>query len=258
MKRNPSEGWSDYPDHFSSPDDVVKYDELFESDACERVCWTVQRPILVTVLSDLRLRAPEIGNQALDFACGSGRITGAVQDAGWSVAGLDASGAMLEVARLRLPELEFCEGRLGESKADEWVAARGGFQLVTSFRFFLNAPADQREAILNLLVAQLTPRGHLVLNNHGSGPSLRNLGLRVRHKSGSTTITQRAFAEMLSTAGLHVEHQWGSQLFPRSLYGAPIVGGIVRAIERFLPKTAIGRAIARRFGANQTYVCRAS
>ena len=179
----------------------------------------VQRPLLVSVLKDLHGQGSDNDQQALDFACGSGRITGAVRDAGWSVVGLDASGAMLEVARLRLPDVEFCEGRLGESNADDWVSARGSFQLVTAFRFFLNAPADQRLAVLQLLVARMTPHGHLVLNNHGSGPSLRNLGLRLRRKPGATTITQRAFVELLHAAGLRVERQWGGQLFPRSLYG---------------------------------------
>jgi SAM-dependent methyltransferase len=256
MKANRSEGWSDYSQYFSSTDDVTKYDALFESDACEHACWGVQRPLLLSVLRDLHGGDSTDASRALDFACGTGRVTVVVRDAGWDVVGLDASPAMIEPARARLPDVEFREGLLGDAETDQWLAGIGGFQLITAFRFFLNASAADRGPILQLLAAQLAATGRLVVNNHGSGPSLRNLGLRVRRKAGSTMIAQRDFVTMLTDAGLHVERQWGGQIFARSLYGAPVVGGVCRAVERLLPRSTFGRRFVRQFGANQMYVCR--
>ena len=255
MKRNLSRGWADYPEHFSSSEDVVKYDELFASDACERSCWEVQRPILLSSLTELLACSSATGRGALDFACGTGRITEVVRDAGWAVVGLDGSPAMLDLARRRLPNVEFRVGRLGEPATDEWASFDGGFQLITTFRFFLNAPSEERATILGLLAELLSPGGYLVLNNHGSSPSLRSISLWVRRKHESTVLTQREFRMLLDTADLKIEQQWGGHILTRSLYRVSIVGTAVRAIERHLPSSSLGRWMLRRVGANQTYVC---
>lgn len=255
MKRNLSQGWSGYSQHFSSAEDVVQYDDLFASDPCERACWAVQQPILIATLTALRAESSGADRPALDFACGTGRVTRVAVEAGWRVVGLDASETMLDLARHRLPDVEFHHGRLGEPETDDWVSTHGGFPLITAFRFFLNAPVDQREAVLALLADQLSSNGYVVLNNHGSAPSLRGISLRVRRKGGSTELTQRAFREMLGTARLQVIDQWGGHIMTRSLYGVTGVGVVVRALERLLPHSSVGRGLLRRFGSNQTYVC---
>ena len=152
-------------------------------------------------------------DHALDFACGTGRITEVVRDSTWQVIGLDASAAMIEQARIRLPGVVFLHGFLEDQDIQAALRAFDRpFKLVTAFRFFLNAPAESRVPTLRGLVEQLDATGVLVLNNHGSGPSLRNAGLHLRRKLGSTTISQREFAELLRSAGLVVEARWGAQV----------------------------------------------
>ena len=255
MTRKPSDGWSDYPDHFSSADDADTYDELFRSDRCEQVCWEIQRALLHAVVAGFSSPAETKGH-ALDFACGTGRVTEVLYEAGLRTVGLDASDSMVALAKRRMPAVEFRVGLLGTTETDQWLSALGSpFQLITAFRFFLNTPADQRAPILDLLVRQLHSQGRIIVNNHGSGPSLRNLGLKLRRNQDATILTQREFVAMLDSAGLDVEQRWGGQIFTRKLYSSPIIRHVTCAIERLLPRTAIGRALARAVGAQQTYLC---
>lgn len=257
MRDRANKGWTDYPDHFSSEVDADEYDQLFKSDKCEQVCWEIERAALAVVLQGLLVSAKNRDTRALDFACGTGRITVVLVESGWQPVGLDASPAMIAPAQRRLPEVEFQVGLLGEGETDEWLSAHGGpFRLVTAFRFFLNAPADQRETVLAKLVNQLDVQGCMIVNNHGSGPSLRNLGLRLRRNRDATRLSQREFLSILHRAGLSIDRQWGGQMFPRKLYGLSYFARVVVGIERLIPRSAFGRGLARRFGAHQTYVCR--
>jgi SAM-dependent methyltransferase len=49
---------------------------------------------------------------ALDAACGTGRHARHLADRGWNVIGVDATPAMLDVARAKVPEAEFHRGHL--------------------------------------------------------------------------------------------------------------------------------------------------
>lgn len=250
-----SGGWADYEDHFASADLASQYDQMFENDPGEKLSWKVQRSLLSTVLDRLFLGSES--HRALDFACGTGRITELIQTASWDVTGLDASAAMIEQARHRLPTVSFVQGFLDDPSVQESLGAVDNpFQLITAFRFFLNAPAASRSPTLRTLVGMLAADGRLILNNHGSSPSLRNLGLRLRRRRGSTTTRQRDFVKLLTSAGLVIEQRWGAQIFTRRMYRLPLVGWLCCRIEAFLPKLSWGRFMTSRLGADQTYVCR--
>jgi ubiquinone/menaquinone biosynthesis C-methylase UbiE len=88
----------------------------------------------------------EPGDRVLDVACGTGavaRVAAARVGDGGRVVGVDVNGAMLRVARARLPELEWCEGSvLGLPFAD------GEFDVVLcqlGLQFFPDGPAALRE-----------------------------------------------------------------------------------------------------------------
>lgn len=52
--------------------------------------------------------------ELLDIGCGSGIAAGLAVNRGASVAGVDASTALLEIARVRVPESSFCSGPMEE------------------------------------------------------------------------------------------------------------------------------------------------
>jgi SAM-dependent methyltransferase len=74
------------------------------------------------------------GQQVLDVGCGSGVFLRAAADRGAEVAGLDASGALLEIAREHVPDGEL---RAGDMEALPWEDDR--FDVVTGFNSFFFA-----------------------------------------------------------------------------------------------------------------------
>ncbi|CAN5730730.1 hypothetical protein BH11PSE8_BH11PSE8_06320 [soil metagenome] len=106
----------------------------------------------------------------LDFACGTGRITGAVAPMCAEANGVDISPSMLGQARQKFPTVNFVHADLTQGSVD-----LGTFDLITSFRFFGNAQQDLRVAVLRTLHRLLRPAGRLVINSHRNPHSLAQL-----------------------------------------------------------------------------------
>jgi SAM-dependent methyltransferase len=81
------------------------------------------------------------GERVLDVGCGAGAFLRLAADRGAHVFGLDASEALIELARSRVPEAEL---RVGEM--EELPYADGSFDLVTGFNSFFFA-ADMVAAL---------------------------------------------------------------------------------------------------------------
>ena len=80
-------------------------------------------------------------SSVLDVGCGAGRFCRIVADRGARVSGLDATSALIEIARERNPDGDF---RVGDMEALPWDA--GTFDLVTGFNSFFIA-ADMVRAL---------------------------------------------------------------------------------------------------------------
>lgn len=106
----------------------------------------------------------------LDFACGTGRITATVAPLCAESVGVDISSSMLEEAKSKCPSVRFVHADL--TKADVDI---GSFDLISSFRFFGNAQADLREAVLRALHRLMRPNGHLIINSHRNPHSIAAL-----------------------------------------------------------------------------------
>jgi SAM-dependent methyltransferase len=74
------------------------------------------------------------GDRVLDVGCGTGVFLRAAADRGAEVSGLDASEALLEIARERVPTADL---RVGEMQALPW--SDDSFDLVTGFNSFFFA-----------------------------------------------------------------------------------------------------------------------
>lgn len=96
------------------------------------------RPLYESVLGKA-----DVSDEArlLDVGCGAGMFCALAADRGATVAGLDASAALLEIARERMPEGDF---RIGEIEDLPWEDA--SFDVVTGFNSFQFA-ADPANAL---------------------------------------------------------------------------------------------------------------
>ena len=96
---------------------------------------------------------------AIDFACGTGRVIQFLSSRSAQVIGVDISAAMLGVARGRAPGARLIEG---DVTVDPGLLTETA-DIVTAFRFLLNAEPPLRAAALDWMRDRLAPGGVLIV-----------------------------------------------------------------------------------------------
>lgn len=114
-------------------------------------------------------------DRALDFACGTGRITEVLEESAREIVGLDISPSMLAKARHRCKKTTFVEGDITSPEFSSSPHFDRPFDLITSFRFFGNAEPELRLSVLERLARLLSPNGRLIINNHRNPWAIRPL-----------------------------------------------------------------------------------
>jgi SAM-dependent methyltransferase len=181
------------------------------------------------------------GGTVVELACGTGRITVPIAEAGVHVIGVDASPGMLEVAaeRVRAAGVQaLVELRLGDLR-DPPVAERVPLVLVP-FRSLLHLTSERdRERALQAIYELLLPEGRLVFDvfapsaddveaTHGRwlerepgiferadwDEGARTLTLSVRRGEEASTmllawLSPLEWRQLLERAGFEIEALWG-------------------------------------------------
>ncbi|MCU1496126.1 MAG: SAM-dependent methyltransferase [Acidimicrobiales bacterium] len=158
--------------------------------------------------------------RVLDFACGTGRITGLLVPLSPEVVGVDVSADMLARARAAVPGADFrCEDLTGPPPADEQVPCPGPFDLVTAFRFFQNAEPTLRHDALRAIRARIAPDGELILNVQSQAQSPAGRAYRLRARLKHRTLNQLSHAEvetLLAAHGFRIEETYWYGHVPRA------------------------------------------
>ena len=174
------------------------YNRTHESGYYGALWAKIEKPMVMDVLRPMG----GAGRKCLDFACGTGRIANVAAGLFDEVVGVDVSEAMLACARVpqnvRLRHIDMTAEPLGET-----------FDVVTAFRFFLNAEDRLRWEALKAIREQLNDDGRLVCNIHMNATSPVGLAYRTLNRLfGRTlrnTLSARRFKELLISSGFVVE-----------------------------------------------------
>ena len=148
-----------YTNSHKAPGKGSSYDEHYKNDPWRRFLWGREKRALQDILQRF-LADREV--RLLDFACGTGRLVGFLEDKVANAVGIDVAEAMLQEARAKLSRTELIAVDITQND----VLGDRQFDLITSFRFFLNAEPQLRLAVLEVLVRHLAKDGYLVFNNH--------------------------------------------------------------------------------------------
>jgi SAM-dependent methyltransferase len=173
-----------------------EYEAHYRSEAWERFLWSREQEIILRIL-DKYFAGREIN--LLDFACGTGRITSLLETRVKMSTGVDVSGSMLAIARKKLRRTEIIEADI---TTGNFLKGRK-FNLITAFRFFLNAEPELRSLAIKALVELLDEDGYLVFNNHHSlgSPWIRLLYARHLRKNPEGIFNVMSIEQMESLAG---------------------------------------------------------
>lgn len=162
----------EYRDSHASPNYGTVYEKTYEEGYYRDQWELIERPLLHSLLTDLR---NSVGENCLDFACGTGRITQLAEGIFPSVVGVDVSATMLTQARLNCSKASLIEQDITSSALDR------KFDVITAFRFFLNAQPKLRASALQAIHGSLRDGGRLVLNIHVNSSSMLGYAYRIRN-----------------------------------------------------------------------------
>lgn len=190
----------DYRDALRTSEQAHHYDQVvYRPGAYDEWLWRLEKAYLRDVIDHYFDTARP---RLLDFACGSGRILSLLEGRCREPTGVDVSPGMLELARSKVPATRLV---LGDATVDPTLLS-GPYDLITAFRFFLNAQEELRADALRALHRLLADDGLLVLNIHGNSLSLRFLSVLTRRlwrRPGEASPNQLSFWAMRRLLAQH-------------------------------------------------------
>jgi SAM-dependent methyltransferase len=216
-----------YADRFQQKASVDLYEAgEYGAESYASCMWRGQRPVLEKIVRDFRA-AQKSPVRLLDFACGTGRVLAALAPLVDAADGVDISANMVAVAREKCPRARL---RVGDVLADPQLL-QPGYDVISCFRFVLNAEPELRGKILRRLRESLrTPDSLLLLNVHGNARSLRHPAIvwrRWRARGGKSDVmlnemSPAAMKQLLAGSRLEIVRQFGFGLLPPTLYRTPL------------------------------------
>jgi SAM-dependent methyltransferase len=216
------------------------YDQLFHSSrSVHSVNWNLEQRLLDRIFAGELARPPRV---AVDFACGTGRILRYLESRVDLTVGIDVSAEMLAHAKARCRRSLLIEHDVTRAPLRDLP---GPVDLITAFRFFLNAEPELRREALAWMRSVLTPGGALVANFHLNPRSLRGTYLRARWagERRAPMLAPAQAARLLQAGGFHVQARYGYEYLPyrRSGDRALAVGARARLETALLHRARLAR-----------------
>lgn len=140
------------------------YDEHFITERWRKILWHQEQYVLSSFL-EMYFKNRTVN--LLDFACGTGRIAGFLENRVETSTAVDVSKAMLDEAQKKLNRTKIIQADLTKNN----VLEGHKFNLITAFRFFLNSEPELRTEALLTLASLLSKDGYIVFNNHKNSTS---------------------------------------------------------------------------------------
>lgn len=226
----------------------AEYERHYETQAWDKFLWSRERDILLEILTKYFMNRDV---HLLDFACGTGRIASFLEDRVTTSTGVDISDSMLAVARQKLKRTDIIEADI---TMDNILKPRQ-FNLITAFRFFLNAEPELRSVAIKALADLLTEDGALVFNNHHNlgSPWIKLLYARHRQKNPQGIFNVMSIEQMknlVESAGLEIV-----ELYPVGFFHPPKVS-VSFSLSRIIDNVASKFKCLGRFSENPIVVCR--
>lgn len=194
----------------------AEYEEHYEKQPWDKFLWSREREIILRILEKY-FAGREI--HLLDFACGTGRIAGFLEERVDSSSGVDVSDSMLAIARQKLHRTEIVNADI----TAENIFKPGKFNLITAFRFFLNAEEELRSTAIRAIAELLSEEGYFVFNNHHNlgSPWIRLLNARHLKKNPEGTfnvMTVEQMRSLVEDAGMEIV-----EFYPAGFFHPPKV-----------------------------------
>jgi len=191
-----------------------KYAESFSQWSYRNYIWEWEKSVLNEILAKYIHASNFIHH--LDFACGTGRVLAHLGGHVAESTGVDISGDMLSAARHNVNGANLIEADLTTHN----ILVGQEFNIITAFRFFLNAQPELRTGAFAILSDLLSEDGYLVFNVHMNRSSLtarflRGYGkLRGLRQPTFNQLSIDEISSMLQESNLEIVDMYQHGVFP--------------------------------------------
>ncbi len=234
---------------------VSEYDEKqYKKHSYGELLWDIEQSQLLDFLREFKQNHSEI--RYLDFAAGTGRIISFLEKHVNAAIGIEISADMAEIAKEKIDLGHILCVDITENSCP----IEGKYDLITAFRFYLNAePELQRKTLKSLVLRLKDESSRIIFNNHGNFWSHKLLmwpfhSLFGRRKGVSfqgNYMTLRQAEDLADESGLVIEKVFGCGLLSsKARYFLPFK--LLSNIEKCFSRASF----LSRFGVNQMYIAR--
>ena len=152
-----------YREQFTAPEKAAEYEGFYTKPGYAQILWEVEKEFLADIITRYREKHDHI--DYLDFASGTGRVISFMEDKVDSARGIEISDSMAAIAREKLSNGEIVVKDI--TADDDEIEAK--YDVITTFRFILNAEPTLRLKAMQGLVNRLKNENSiLIFNNHGA------------------------------------------------------------------------------------------
>ena len=221
------------------------YHDKFQQQPYLSLIWRLEREALLALVLEEMTQPADV--RYLDFACGTGRVVGALEEIVGNAVGVDLSPSMLEIAKTHLRRTELV---CADITTDPVALTGRRFDLITAFRFFPNAEIGLRDSAMGALTALLAPRGRMIVNNHRRRVNLRwllrsFLNLFRRKKKDLHTMSDREMRDLAAHHGLSIAKTRHFGVWPVLKESKPFLSiPALEAFERWASRRSCFASIA--------------
>ena len=241
-----------YSQKYQDPATAECYDNVVcDAEGSGAPFWAVEQVLLDRLIEKYCPKHREA--DALDFACGTGRILRFVRPRVKTLVGVDISQAMLDRAAGRVSDTKLICADIVNNPQH----VPGDKDLITAFRFLLLSEEPLKTQCISALATKLRDRNSImIINSHGNPKSFRALAnLKNRlFKSNYKPLPAFSLKDMKSLAercSLEIVAVSGLGFVPNGL-GKILPAWLYRGIERIF----CGRPLIWRFASDLMFVCR--
>jgi SAM-dependent methyltransferase len=232
-----------YRTSHASTDYGQRYRRTYERGYYRYQWEQIEKPILDRLFDEQWSRG---ARSILDFACGGGRILSIGEQCFEMSCGVDVSGSMLIEARRVCHKSDLV-------LQDITTKPLGStFDVVTAFRFFLNAEPELRKEALQAIRQALNPGGVLIANVHVNSRSILGCVYRLRNtlfgRTIANTLSYRTFEETLRANGFRIEKTVWYSFLPRTGSGLDrLAAFMMKPFEKAWKATRLPEELAQCF-----------
>lgn len=190
-----------YRDSHSSEGYGQRYRRTYEKGYYHYQWIYLERPLIERLFKEL---VADGAKSYLDFACGTGRILSVAESFFNETTGVDVSESMLAEARSLCKRSMILNMDLTSDHLPDT------FDVITAFRFFLNAEDELRSGALKAISGLLSERGVFLANIHVNRRSILGYVYRVRNRILKKTTANiegyEEFENLLQSNGFKIEN----------------------------------------------------